>query len=78
MINKSYLFISIFLAPSLPFLSIFSNAGHKTILWPKEKDGFVSKWVYDFLPSQNHVHLSGYFKHHIGGGQLPKNRYEIL
>ena len=32
----------------------------------------------EFLPFQKLVHLSGYFKHHIGGGQLPKNRYEIL
>ena len=33
---------------------------------------FLSKWVYKFLPSQKLVHLSGYFKRHIGGGQLPK------
>jgi hypothetical protein len=34
--------------------------------------------VYKFLPSQKLVHLSGYFKHHTGGGQLPKNMYENL
>ena len=50
----------------------------KPSLGRRPKDGFVSKWVYNFLPSQNHVHLSGYFKHHIGGGQLPKNRCKIL
>ena len=44
----------------------------------RPKDGFVSKWVYKFLPSQKILHLSGYFKHHIGSGQLPKNMYEIL
>ena len=50
-----------------------SNAGQK----PAE-GWFLFKWVYKFLPSQKLVHLSGYFKHHIGGGQLPKNRCEIL
>ena len=50
----------------------------KPSLGRRPKDGFVSKWVYKFLPSQKLVHLSGYFKHHIGGGQLPKNTYEIL
>ena len=44
----------------------------------QDKDGFVSKWFYKFLPSQKLVHLSGYSKHHRGGGQLPKNMYEIL
>ena len=38
----------------------------------------LAKWVYKFLPSQKLVHLSGYFKHHIGVSQLPKNRCEIL
>ena len=52
---------------------LFSNAGQK----PAE-GWFLFKWVYKFLPSQKLVHLSGYFKHHIGGGQLPKNRCEIL
>ena len=37
----------------------------------------LSKWVSKFLPSQKLAHLSGYFKHHIGGSQLPKNMYEI-
>ena len=35
----------------------------------------MAKWV---LPSQKLVHLLGYFKHHIGGGQLPKSMGKIL
>ena len=38
----------------------------------------LSKWVSKFSPSQKHVHLTGYFKHHTGGGQLPKIMCEIL
>jgi hypothetical protein len=38
------------------------------------KAGFLSKWVYNFLPAQNLALLL----HHIGGGQLPKNMHEIL
>ena len=52
---------------------LISNAGQK----PAE-GWFLSKWVYKFCPSQKLAHLSGYFKHHIGGSQLPKNRCQIL
>ena len=34
----------------------------------------TSQRVYKFLPSEKLVHLS----HHRGGGQLPKNTYEML
>ena len=51
----------------------FSNAGQQ----PAE-GWFLSKWEYKFCPSKKLLHLSGYFKHPIGGGQLPKNRCEIL
>ena len=44
----------------------------------RPKDGFVSKLVSKFSPSQKHVHLSEYIKHHIGGGRLPKITCEIL
>ena len=59
-------------------LAIIPTQNTKPSFGLRPKDGFVSKWVYNFLPSQKLVHLSGYFKHHIGGGQLPKNMYEIL
>ena len=41
---------------------------------------FVSKWVYKFCPSQKLVHYQDipFFKHPIGGGQLPKNVCKIL
>ena len=48
-----------------------SNAGQKSA-----EGRFFSKLVYKFCPSQKLAHLSGCFKHHIGGGQLPKNTYE--
>ena len=68
--NFSSTFLSIFF-----FLTFLSNSNARQ----KPAEGwFLSKWVYKFLPSQKHVQLSGYFKHHIGGGQLPKNRCKIL
>ena len=51
------------------FGSFYSNAGQKSA-----EGRFFSKLVYKFCPSQNLVHLS----RHRGGGQLPKNRCEIL
>ena len=71
--KNQLLWICLKLGWNVALTLIYSNAGHKTILWPLAKG-----WFFNFLPSQKLVHLSGYFKHHIGGGQLPKNMYEIL
>ena len=54
-----------------------SSAAQSLIPTQDTKPSF-GQWVYKFCPSEKLVHLSGYFKHHIGGGQLPKNMYEIL
>ena len=74
------------LAPENEFVTLWEILNNVLLLWAgifptqdtkpsfgrRPKDGFVSKWVYNFLPSQKLVHLSGYFKHHIGGGQQQK------
>ena len=53
---------------------VFEKAKIYKPTWTK----FWAKRVSKFSPSQKHVHLTGYFKHHTGGGQLSKNMCEIL
>ena len=86
-LQKSFSKITVSLKDTSTLLAYFQKTGlsqdysavfSQLVSYSNAFGWFLSKWVYKFLPSQKLVYLSGYFKHHIGGGQLPKNRCEIL
>ena len=62
---------------SLVTYALVPTQDTKPSLGRRPKDGFVSKWVYNFWPAKNlHTYQDTLhsFKHPIGGGQQQKCR----